>query len=78
VYVKVNGAVPVNSNVIVGRGLPTQIVAEPVTLDTVGSGFSEITTGVPRLVALQVFASVNAVNEYVPRAGFARVKVVVG
>ena len=77
VYVNVNGAVPVNVNVTEGSGVPVH-TDPPPDVDAVGNVFTVTLTGVPRLVALQPLASLNAVTEYVPTAAVAIVKVVVG
>ena len=60
VYVKVNGAVPVNVNTMLGTGFPAQTVPPPDTV-AVGRVLTTTATGVPRLVATQVLLSVNAV-----------------
>jgi hypothetical protein len=62
VYVNVKGAVPVNVNTILGNGDPEHTVPPPLTV-TVGNGLTITATGVPKLVAEHVFASVNAVTE---------------
>ena len=51
-----------------GKVAPEQTVPPPVTLETVGLGLTTTDTGVPRLVPTHVFASLNAVMEYVPAA----------
>ena len=61
VYVKVNGAVPVNVNVTFGSGEPAQTDPPPL-ITAVGSGLTITLTGAPRLVAAQVLASVKAVT----------------
>ena len=66
VYVNVKGAAPVKLNETSGNVPPLHIVPPPVTLETVGSGFTITFTDAPRLVATQPLASLNAVTEYVP------------
>ena len=77
VYVKVNGAVPVNVKITSGKGSLAHTVPPPLML-AVGNGLTVTSTGVPRLVPTHVFASLNAVIEYVPAVAPTTVKVVVG
>lgn len=57
---------------------PLQIVAVPLNTADVIAALTVTGTGVPRLVAIHVLASVNAVTEYVPAGAVGIVKVVVG
>ena len=66
-----------NVNVTLGSGDPIQTVPPPLAT-AVGNGLTITLTGVPKLVPTQVFASVNAVTEYVPTGALVMVKVVVG
>ena len=66
-----------NVNVTFGSGEPTQTVPPPLAT-AVGNGLTMTLTGVPKLVPTHVFASVNAVTEYVPTGALVIVKVVVG
>ena len=51
---------------------------EPPVVEAVGNVFTLTLTGVPKLVPMQLLASLNAVIEYVPAAAVVIVKVVVG
>ena len=53
---------PVKVKVTFGSGEPEQTGPPPLTV-AVGKGLTTTATGEPRLVAAQVFASVNAVTE---------------